>query len=235
VSENLKHKKELLNFRLPLFSLMRIKNQLTDLEDSFYEIRIFVIIFHGLSLLLLAVVITGIAEQEALAQTTTSAPTNFLTYENSTYAIKFEFPSDWEKTETLSGRVTNIEFISPLKEPFDLFPATISIAIEKNLVNITTPEQYARLSDGLLNQMLSGFNTTIESQPSSIGSVGGPLSYERVLTIDQPVAGLALKVAQVFTTQNNKAYIITYTAEPANFLDHLPTLQRMVNSFQIIG
>jgi len=156
-----------------------------------------------------------------------------LIYENSTYGIKFEFPSDWKKIETLSGRVSNIEFISPPKNASDIFPATISIVVEKNLGNITTLDQYTKTSDGLLNQMLGSFNTTIESRPSSMGSIAGLPANERILDIKQPTVGLDLKSIQVFTIQNNKAYIITYTVEPAEFLDYLPVLQRMVNSFQI--
>jgi len=89
-----------------------------------------------------------------------------------------------------------------------------------------TLDQYTRVSDGLLNKMLGGFNTTIESQPNSIGSIAGLPTNQRVLDIKEPMIGLDLKVTQVFTVQNNKAYIITYTAEAAKFLDHLSTLQK---------
>jgi eukaryotic-like serine/threonine-protein kinase len=211
---------------------MNNKQQWTDFANFFYGINALVIILAGL-LLPLTIIISVIPEQKVIAQTATIAPTTFLTYENFTYGIKFEFPSDWKKVEILFGPVTDIEFISPSKNASDIFPATISITVENNLGNITTLDQYTRVSDGLLNKALGGFNTTVESQPSTIGSIGGIPANERVLDMKQPMVGLDLKVAQVFTIQNNKAYIITYTVEPAKFVDHLPTLQRMVNSFQI--
>ena len=227
-----------LNSEFTFLHQMNNKKQVTNFTIPFYGINKFAIT--GLLFLLLLLTLTIFTSlspaQEVIAQTATTStttPTTFLTYENSTYGIKFEFPSNWKKLETLFERVINVEFISPPRNASDKLPATISIVVEKNLGNVTTLDQYTKTSDGLLNQMLGSFNTTIESRPSSIGSIAGLPANERILDIKQPAVGLDLKSTQVFTVRNNKAYIITYTVEPAEFPDYLPILQRMVNSFHI--
>jgi len=38
---------------------------------------------------------------------------------------------------------------------------------------------------------------------------------------------------QVWTIKDNKAYVITYTAETSQYSDYLKTAQKMINSFEI--
>jgi hypothetical protein len=45
--------------------------------------------------------------------------------------------------------------------------------------------------------------------------------------------GVNLQAMLILTIKGDKAYIISYNAEPTKFSYYLPTLQKMINSFQI--
>ena len=41
------------------------------------------------------------------------------------------------------------------------------------------------------------------------------------------------KIIQIWTIKNDKAYTITYMTEKSRFLQYLPTINKMINSFEI--
>jgi serine/threonine-protein kinase len=42
------------------------------------------------------------------------------------------------------------------------------------------------------------------------------------------------KAMQVWTVISNKAFLITYKADPYKFSSYLPTIERMIDSFKVI-
>ena len=42
------------------------------------------------------------------------------------------------------------------------------------------------------------------------------------------------KAMQIWTVEGDKAYLITYKAEPGQYSNYLPTIQKMVDSIQFI-
>ena len=64
---------------------------------------------------------------------------DFLTYQNSIYSFKTQYPSDWVKDETTPGIV--ITFYSPLESDSDDFSENVQITAE-NLTYETSLEQY---------------------------------------------------------------------------------------------
>jgi hypothetical protein len=155
---------------------------------------------------------------------------NFSIYNNSTYGIKFQFPFDWNKIETLAGRITLIDFISPPSNATGGIevPAHLTMSIEKGLGNITTLKQYSQVSDKLLNRILG--NSTTASQPATLS---GLPAISRVIATKHPISGIDISIAQVFTIKNNNAYSITYSVPSASYYRYLPVVQQILNSFQI--
>ena len=45
--------------------------------------------------------------------------------------------------------------------------------------------------------------------------------------------GVNLQAMLILTIKGDKAYIISYNAEPTKFSYYLPTLEKMIDSFQI--
>jgi eukaryotic-like serine/threonine-protein kinase len=185
---------------------------------------------------ILLFIINQISEQESISlvattsssQFTTTTPSNFLIYENATFGLKFQSPSNWNKIEISSPRIIDIKFISPVNSS-DKFPSTIDIAIEKNLGNITSLDRYTRAADEMLNTTFSGFNIS-DSRPTSLA--GFP-AIGRVFDYKLTIPAVDLKSAQILAINNDKAYVITYTSEAAKYFDYLPILQEIMSSFQI--
>jgi hypothetical protein len=42
-----------------------------------------------------------------------------------------------------------------------------------------------------------------------------------------------LKIMQVWTTVGDNTYLLTYTAEASRYMQHLPIIQKMLNSFNV--
>jgi serine/threonine-protein kinase len=158
----------------------------------------------------------------------TTAPSNFVNYENSSFGLKFQSPSSWSKVEISSPRLIDIKFIS-LSNTSDKFPTTIDIAIEKNLGNITSLDQYAHVADETLNTSFSSFNM---STSGSTFLAGFP-AIERVFDYKLTIPEVLLKARQIFTIHNNMAYVITYTSEATRYSNYLPIFGKIVDSFQI--
>jgi PsbP-like protein len=166
------------------------------------------------------------------ATVTPAQPNNFSLYNNSTYGIQFQSPDDWKKIETLTGRTTFVQFISPSRnmtggiEP----PAHVTISIEKGLGNVTTLRQYSQASDKLLDRVLGNFTTT--SQPITLS---GLPATSKIIATKHPTSGITISMAQVFAIKNNNAYSITYTVPTSSYYRYLPVVQQILNSFQIAG
>ena len=75
---------------------------------------------------------------------TTQKSKNFLTYTNSTYGIKMQYPSDWIKNETFdNGRILNLD--SPDTNRFGSYVAEVRLNIDKSPVSLNLGE-YLKLS-----------------------------------------------------------------------------------------
>lgn len=203
----------------------------TTVPTSFYEILMLI----GVCLtgLLLFIVIDQLPQQQKVMAQTGMSPQisstkNLSTYNNLTYGIKFQFPSNWNKIEVLSGRITNIEFISPRNNTTTL-PSIIDTSIEKNLRNITSLDQYVTAANELLKRNFGNLNIT--TSQSTI--LSGIPAIERLFHVKQSRSGLDLMVGQIIAINNNKAYIITYTSEATKYSNYLPIFQKLVSSFRI--
>jgi hypothetical protein len=156
---------------------------------------------------------------------------DFLTYENSTYGIKFQSPSNWNKTELLANRFDVIQLNSPPEDSSDRFQENIVITIEKGLPQNITLNDYMKLADEALNATYGNLNAT--GFTNAVMGGNNP-AVTREFTMKQPFTGTDLKVSQIYTINNNTAYIIGYTAEASKFSQYLPIVQTLVGSFEII-
>jgi hypothetical protein len=155
---------------------------------------------------------------------------NFLLYDNSTYGIRFQSPDGWNKREILTDRATFVEFTSPLRNVTGgiELPAQLFISIEKGLGNVTTLQQYIEAGDKLASTVLGNFTAT--SQPIALS---GEPAISRTIAIKNPASGIDIFIAQIVAIKNDKAYAITYTAPASIYYSYLPTVQQIINSFQI--
>jgi hypothetical protein len=166
---------------------------------------------------------SAVVPSQSSSTTATITKSNFLTYTNSTYGLKIQYPSTWHFNLPQFNRI--VSFGSPtLLDGVDIqrfkSPPGINLAQETNT------------AINLLNK--TGFNV-ISSTPTTLA---GNNPAERIeYTTKQ--GQIDLKLMQVFTIKGYAGlyykYIITFATTKDQFLNDLPTVQKMIDSFQIIS
>ncbi len=184
--------------------------------------------------------------QQAMAQTNTTAPSQatnnteqnaFLTYENTTYGIKIQYPAGygWQlalSNQTSEDNVYNyiVAFRSPRDRVSDPVIETVNIAME-NLPpeeNITL-DAYSTFQISDLTQSGTNFDLK-ESTPTVLAGIPAyKIVYSEILQ------QVPLQVMQVWAIKDNKAYILTYVAEAPKYSTYLPVVQKMIDSFEFIN
>ena len=154
------------------------------------------------------------------------AQEQFLTYENPEIGISILYPSDWEKLANLDNFVT---FTAPPETDTRIYPAAIGIkGQELSSQNIPLQEiTKVQMSD------LKKSNPDLEVLESTSTSIAGKPAHKIVFSaIDNEK--VERKAMQVWTVIGNKAFLITYKAEPDKYSSYLPTIERMIDSFKVI-
>lgn len=154
---------------------------------------------------------------------------NMLTYDNSTYGIRMQYPSNWHKEENLSSSdnmlVDVVKFISPTKNT-----SNISESFDLKVDNISDirPMTLAKYANNSIEDLEKDFdivkldkNATISNNPA----------YKLIYT--GVGKGVNLEAVLILTIKDDRAYIINFIAEPAKFSYYLPILEKMIHSFRI--
>lgn len=126
--------------------------------------------------------------QSNLDEKTTVNPNNFLTYENSTYGVRINYPADWSYYESgvFGGLLDIAVFQSPLEGRTDpassIFSASIDTVTDKNI----SLEEYVDQLIPSLTESMSGFNYKIvESKIDDGITLAGRPAYQIVSTYTQ--------------------------------------------------
>jgi hypothetical protein len=173
-----------------------------------------------------SLITTAIMPHTLLAQTT---PANLLTYQNSTFGIKIQYPSNWEKQENGTRQDTQtdiVTFLSPvINSRANLDVSIDDISGEKG-ISLT---QYANQNIADLNQSLPDAKL-IASNTNNVVIAGLP-AYRMVYTSAD--GSTILKTMEIGAMKGDKVYILTYEAAMQEYAKYLPLIQRMIHSFQI--
>lgn len=173
--------------------------------------------------------------REAMAQTpeqskNSTSSINFLTYENPIFGIKILYPSNWDKQENTSSSSDNssirdiVAFSPPFRNTSDIVGKLI-VQVD-NILDIK-PITLANYANDTVSDLRQDFrvresNTTLASNPA----------YKIVYAGLE--ANVDLQAMMVLTIKGDRAYIISYTAEPEKYSYYLPTVQKMIDSFEIL-
>ena len=152
-----------------------------------------------------------------------SLTNTFATYENPTYGITIQYPSNWEKIEyprlglEVLGSDIVVNLLAPLENASDHWREHLMIQVLKQT-------QAKKLI------------------PESIIILGGQHGYTRVYNSTMEISNLDsntevrlhLKTLEVWVTVGNgDTYLLTYKAVSARYSYYLPTIQKMLSSFRI--
>lgn len=182
----------------------------------------------------------SVLKQSALAQkngnitnassSSTAAKTmnNFLTYQNPTYGIKIQYPSDWTISQTGLRDYNNIvAFYSPLGNLSDTLPQHLLLSRTHYSQNISLND-YSKLVNDTLRQ--PGIQI-VESK--SVMLTGGAIAHRVVFIPPAGSAPFKPEIMLVWTAKGDNIYTIQGTFDAAKYHIFLPTIQKMIDSFEI--
>jgi hypothetical protein len=187
----------------------------------------------------------GVEPSNVDTQSTTSntntiiASKNYLLYENPTFGIKIKYPDNWSlRTYSYNLALNNTVagFYSPSKTASELgnvsgvsghFVPYVDIFVFSSK-NMSLDEIIDSRIDRIQN---STYFLISESKPFTLK--GNQSAYILTYSINSGKDELFKKM-QVYTIYSNKVYLITFTSQEALFPEYRPTIQEMVNSFELM-
>ena len=198
------------------------------------KVNIFVFLAAMIVLSLFAAVLLGFTLQIATAQqnstsitSTNNNSTNFLTYSNSTYGIKIQYPPNWIKQESQNQSSNDIvKFSSPAATS----PASLNIIGGKPAPQIIPLQVYINASIYVLRHSFDNFSLIDSNSTNLAGFPAQKIVYTAIL----PSSGIELKFMQILTIKDSKSFVITFGTLPTDFSTYMPTIQKMIDSFAFI-
>jgi eukaryotic-like serine/threonine-protein kinase len=187
------------------------------------------IMLFAITLPTLLLLVVAIAPHNLLAQVK-STTTNFLQYQNSTYGIRIQYPSDWQKQENGTKQDTQTDLVT-----FYASASNTNANLDLSIDDISDEKgislaQYVNNSLTDLKQSLTNFKL-IESSNNNNNHISGFPAYRIVYTSNN--GNGATKTLETGTINGSKAYILTYEAGLLEYTKFLPIVQKMIDSFQI--
>jgi eukaryotic-like serine/threonine-protein kinase len=175
-------------------------------------------------------------QQEALAQSNDDDNNNntFKLYENITYGIKIEYPSNWtieeEGDEDSDNVIDVVSFFAPVRNNSETVTPSLYITIDNPPLNlIENLNEYLRTTINDYND--SQDFQVIESNTNS-STLGGYPAYKLVYT-DVDEDNINYKDMEIGTIIGDKVYLVTYDAAEEEYSVYLPTVQKMIDSLKI--
>ena len=155
---------------------------------------------------------------------------NFVSYQDATLGIKFQYPENWKKILNYSANNSRIEFISPLQSQFEIFPPSFVVSVSNTTDNLTLD----RLSKIIIEkgrQSMMDFNLL----QSNITEVGGIPAQKLIYTFisSDPSLQLHFQTMDILIIKSDRLYTISYTESRAQYANFLSTIDQIVHSFEI--
>jgi PsbP-like protein len=180
----------------------------------------------------------AMAETKSTESNNTSISSSFLIYNNSSYGIRILYPAEWQITEYDNRFIKNFSDIVSFKPRTNTnnvpqkssLPPTIFIRIWNLSSEPSSLEQFTKTR----MESFKHQDIFIVNRNSIRIGLNDAYKVEYRLKAPPSLPPLDLQGFQVWTLQdNNKAFMITYTADPKDYPNYLPIVQTMINSFQI--
>lgn len=149
---------------------------------------------------------------------------NWLNYSDTALKFSIKYPETWTKQSNPNIMV----FLSPKENVMDMFQENVNVILQDLSRQLMTMEQYTgvtkkQVSDNFgAASILSLKDVTIAGQPA------------KELLYNMNYQGKKLKVKQCWIIKNNKAYLLTYTAEPEQYNKYKNIAVEMTNSFKLL-
>jgi hypothetical protein len=159
----------------------------------------------------------------------------FLLYENSTYGLKILYPTYWNKEENVGNNssnssLTEVVRFSPPFENKNTDKSAENLNVKVDNISDIQPVSLANYTNDTIEDIGKDFKIISLDRNASVGN-NNIVAYKLEYTgIEQDVN---LKAMIIFSIKDDKAYIITYMAEPLRYSKDLPIIQSMINSIEM--
>lgn len=169
-------------------------------------------------------------------QQTVNENINFTSYNNTELGIYLQYPANWSKMEEkFDDNVNVISFKSTPENDTDTFTENVNIAIEPLQNESITLEEYSNTTLAALSNVFENFslinkeNTNLDGVPAIkiIFSITQPQITDQSRDIDT-IKQIPMKIMQILSVKEGKAYVIIYSAEEAKYDDYLPIIEKMI-------
>jgi eukaryotic-like serine/threonine-protein kinase len=215
-------------FRLPQTPppVVKPRNRLRTLRDSSKSLSFGKLIWVLLSLpFMVASVIIFVG----LNKNSEDAFVSDAKYTNEDYQFSLKYPQTWSERQIddpITGEI--VVFTSPKETAADPFAEKVYIAVEHLSSEPTNLEQYRQAvlerisqSDSSNIKLQEDFATKISQAPA------------RTVIYSRQQGSLPLQQMESFTIKNNQVYIAIYTAERDKFSKFYPTVEKIIDSWEI--
>jgi hypothetical protein len=161
----------------------------------------------------------------------------FQTYQNNIFGVKIQYPDSWSVRNYPYNNGSNntvVGFYSPSKTASQLgnisgvsghfVPYLDIFAFDSKNLSLH------KIINGRINRIQNTSDFVPDSKPLLLNGnrLGHMLVYSTITGGDE-----FFKKMQVYTIFGNKVYLITFTAQEALFSNYLPTIRKMIDSFEI--
>ena len=170
------------------------------------------------------------------AQMSATKPSEgFTLYSNSSFGIKGLYPSNWTVQEgpdyPNDGFIDIVAFESPYLGRLDDYPESVLISIDTLPKRGLSLEQYAQ--EVAASHNLTLVNFTLNALTTNHTLAGNHTAYKMVLTNTEE--GDLFKTMEMGMISGSKVYLVTYIALEKDYLDYLPIVEQIVNSFNVVN
>jgi eukaryotic-like serine/threonine-protein kinase len=156
----------------------------------------------------------------------TVANDKFILYENETHNFQINHPRKWEVAEGVMGTV--VAFISPRENADDKFRENINVAVgDLAAYPGLTLDKYEEISLAQLTNLITDFK--LVKRGNSV--ISGMPAKTLVFTGRQGI--FQVKFMQAYMIANNRAYVITFSAENREYRNYEEVTKEMLNSILI--
>lgn len=170
------------------------------------------------------------------AQPTERLDTNFISYENTDYGIKIQYPYNWKNLESLDLNAI-VTFSAPeIREKksstlINIYqPAHVILAVE----NISSSNLNLNdFTNKYLNR-LSTLNTEFQINNITDGTLAGKPA-KIIFSEEMDLLNRISDVMRIFTISDGVVYRINYVADPQWFSEYMPIAQKMISTYEIVG
>ena len=146
------------------------------------------------------------------------------------------YPSNWEKEENVGGsrscanKLIDIGRFSPPFENSNSDKSAENFDVKVDDISDITPISLAKYANDTIEDLRKNFNIISEDRNATAGNNNPAYKIEYNGTEED----VNLNAMIIFMIKDDKAYIISYMAEPSRYYSDLPVVQKMIASIEFV-